>query len=50
MAAVSLMVSEAGGRVTRMDGGPFAVDGPDVLFSNGILHAEMLAALRWSAL
>lgn len=45
VAVTSLLVREAGGTVTRADGTPFFVEGPDALFSNGILHAQLLAAL-----
>ncbi len=45
IAAGALLVSEAGGRVTDFDGGPFALDAPGVLASNGLVHAEMLGVL-----
>jgi myo-inositol-1(or 4)-monophosphatase len=48
MAAGSLMVSEAGGRVTRWNGDAFAIEGRQVLASNGTLHDEMLAVLAAS--
>lgn len=35
MAAGVLIVREAGGRVTRLDGGPFQLDEPEVLATNG---------------
>jgi len=41
----SLLVTEAGGKVTRPDGSAFSVEGPDALFSNGILHERVLDAL-----
>ncbi|HEV8307271.1 MAG TPA: inositol monophosphatase family protein [Methylomirabilota bacterium] len=49
MAAGGLMVLEAGGRVTSVQGGPWSLEGPGVLASNGHLHAairEVLAAVR----
>ena len=47
MAAGALLVAEAGGRVTRMNGGPFEVDVPDLLASNGTgVHDELQALLR----
>lgn len=46
IAAGSLLVEEAGGRITDMSGRKFAVDCRDVLASNGRIHDEMLAALR----
>lgn len=45
MAAGGLIVQEAGGRVTDVRGGPWRLDGPGVLASNGHLHAEVLATL-----
>ncbi|XP_010276157.1 PREDICTED: phosphatase IMPL1, chloroplastic [Nelumbo nucifera] len=42
MAAGVLMVEEAGGAVTRMDGGKFCVFDRSVLVSNGLLHAKLL--------
>jgi myo-inositol-1(or 4)-monophosphatase len=50
VAAGALIVSEAGGRVTRWDGGAFAIEGREVLASNGALHEEMLAVLAASRL
>jgi histidinol-phosphatase len=43
-AAPQLVTEEAGGRVTRMDGGPTA-DGQSVLTTNGVLHDEVLQRL-----
>jgi myo-inositol-1(or 4)-monophosphatase len=41
MAAGSLIVSEAGGRVSRLDDSPFLVDRPEILASNGTgMHQE----------
>lgn len=45
MAAGTLMVQEAGGRVTRLDGGPFHLYEPQILASNGLIHEEMIAVL-----
>jgi myo-inositol-1(or 4)-monophosphatase len=45
VAVGSLLVTEAGGKVTRADGTPFSVEGPDALFSNGALHELVLDAL-----
>ncbi|KAG6553040.1 hypothetical protein Mapa_005377 [Marchantia paleacea] len=42
MAAAVLIVEEAGGKVTRMDGGDFCVFDRSVLVSNGILHERLL--------
>ncbi|HZB00930.1 MAG TPA: inositol monophosphatase family protein [Actinomycetota bacterium] len=43
--ATSVIVEEAGGRLTTLDGGPPAA-GASLLVSNGTLHDETLAALR----
>ncbi|HEY3214990.1 MAG TPA: inositol monophosphatase family protein, partial [Candidatus Eisenbacteria bacterium] len=45
VAAGVLIVSEAGGTVTRYDGGAFRLDGKQILASNGGLHPEMMAVL-----
>ncbi|CAL5060051.1 unnamed protein product [Urochloa decumbens] len=42
MAAGALIVEEAGGVVTRMDGGPFTVFDRSVLVSNGVVHGQLL--------
>jgi myo-inositol-1(or 4)-monophosphatase len=44
-AAGSLLVEEAGGRVTTLDGRPWSLGENTLLASNGRLHAELLAAL-----
>lgn len=46
VAALALIVEEAGGRITTLAGAPLALDSRDVLASNGVLHDAMLAALR----
>jgi myo-inositol-1(or 4)-monophosphatase len=46
MAAGGLIVQEAGGAVSLVNGEPFSPYGGDVLASNGHLHAEMLAVLN----
>jgi myo-inositol-1(or 4)-monophosphatase len=45
IAAGALIVAEAGGRVTRTDGGLYTSRGGDVLASNGRLHAAMLEVI-----
>jgi len=45
VAAGTLLVREAGGRVTRADGSGSAVDAPSILASNGLIHDEMLEVL-----
>ncbi|PAN04236.1 hypothetical protein PAHAL_1G051000 [Panicum hallii] len=42
MAAGVLIVEEAGGVVTRMDGGAFTVFDRSVLVSNGLVHGQLL--------
>jgi myo-inositol-1(or 4)-monophosphatase len=45
MAAGALLVAEAGGRVTRLDGGTFVLDTPGILATNGLVHEAMLGVL-----
>ena len=45
MAAGGLIVSEAGGRVTNVRGGPWRLEGPGILATNGPLHEPILAEL-----
>ena len=45
MAALKVIVEEAGGRLTDLDGGP-GIYGSTVCASNGLLHDEALAAMR----
>lgn len=49
MAAGVLLVAEAGGRVTRIDGGTFALDAPGIVASNGLVHGAMLEVLALDA-
>jgi myo-inositol-1(or 4)-monophosphatase len=46
IAAGALIVTEAGGRVTRMDGSPFSSRAADVLASNAAIHEAMLDLIR----
>jgi myo-inositol-1(or 4)-monophosphatase len=46
VAAGVLLVEEAGGRVTDFAGGPFRLDGGEVVASNGRIHDEMVAVVR----
>jgi myo-inositol-1(or 4)-monophosphatase len=41
-AAGVLIVEEAGGRVSRFDGSPFAIDSRETLASNGLVHDALL--------
>ncbi len=45
MAAGGLIVGEAGGRVTSVHGGPWRLDGPGILASNGLVHDAVLSGL-----
>ena len=40
-----LLVEEAGGTVTHFDGGKFTLDSREVFATNGLIHAEMQAAV-----
>ncbi len=46
MAAGALIVTEAGGKVTALSGGPFDLGSGTAAASNGRIHAELVAALR----
>jgi len=46
VAASSLFIEEAGGRVTNLRGGPLDLDAPRVVASNGQIHDALLAVLR----
>lgn len=41
-AAGALMVMEAGGRMSRFDGGAFRLDSSETLATNGLLHEEVM--------
>ena len=45
VAAGSLIVTEAGGRVTDFSGDHFSIHGQEILASNGLIHDEMLRVL-----
>jgi myo-inositol-1(or 4)-monophosphatase len=49
VAAGVLLVREAGGRVSDLDGGPFQVEGRRILASNGRLHDAMLEVVAGAA-
>jgi len=42
--AGTLLVTEAGGRVSRFDGSPWRLDSKETLASNGFIHDEMMRA------
>jgi len=46
MAAGALIVEEAGGRMSRLDGGVHSIYCGELVASNGTIHAALLAALR----
>lgn len=50
IAGGALLVSEAGGTVTLLDGAPFRSRGGEVLASNGHIHQAMLDIVRGAAL
>ncbi|WP_447985289.1 inositol monophosphatase family protein [Nitrospira sp. Nam74] len=50
VAAGSLMVTEAGGRMSDFKGGAFSIDGDEMVASNGLIHSEMLHVLRNTSL
>lgn len=45
-AAGLLLVEEAGGRVTDIEGEEFSIDGPSIAASNGLIHDELLENLQ----
>jgi myo-inositol-1(or 4)-monophosphatase len=49
VAAASLIVQEAGGRVTDFDDGPHYLSGEFFLASNGLIHGEMMRVIREGA-
>jgi myo-inositol-1(or 4)-monophosphatase len=46
VAAGSLIVAEASGRVSDYDGGPFTIAGRRMIASNGRIHEQMIAVLK----
>ena len=46
MAPGVILVQEAGGTATGVDGGPLVLDGGHVLVSNGAVHAALLGELE----
>ncbi len=45
MAPFKVMVEEAGGKMTRLDGSPWTFEGQGALMTNGVLHYEALAII-----
>ena len=49
IAAISLLVEEAGGRSSHINGTPMRfVDGEQVVFSNGLLHEILVKTVSFS--
>lgn len=46
VAAGMLLVAEAGGRCTTLEGEPYRVERPDCLATNGLIHDELLGVMR----
>ncbi len=46
VAAGSLMITEAGGKVTDFQGRPFSIYSEEILASNGLIHEEMLQVIQ----
>lgn len=47
-AAATLIVKNAGGRISRIDGRPYSIFDDDLLASNGRIHAAMREVLTQS--
>ncbi|PYS70877.1 MAG: inositol monophosphatase [Acidobacteria bacterium] len=46
VAAGSLIVEEAGGRVSNYQGGPLSIYSPPIMASNGLVHEQMMSVLQ----
>jgi myo-inositol-1(or 4)-monophosphatase len=46
VAAGTLLIEEAGGRVSYYDDSPFSIYKPPILASNGLIHGEMVEVLK----
>jgi myo-inositol-1(or 4)-monophosphatase len=46
VAAAAVILEEAGGRITDLQGGPLDIDRPRVVASNGRIHDQLLAVLK----
>jgi myo-inositol-1(or 4)-monophosphatase len=47
VAVTTTLVNEAGGRVTDLRGNPWSLGVEEALFSNGLFHDDLVAALDW---
>ena len=45
VAAGAVLVQEAGGQVSNMEGDPLDLSNPEILASNGTLHTQMIRQL-----
>jgi myo-inositol-1(or 4)-monophosphatase len=45
-AAGTLLVAEAGGRVSGITGKPFELLGADIFASNGLIHEQMIVVFK----
>jgi myo-inositol-1(or 4)-monophosphatase len=48
-AAGLLLIEEAGGEITKFDGGSYDIYAPNIVASNGILHEQLLSCLNEKA-
>jgi histidinol-phosphatase len=48
IAALTVIVEAAGGRVTQLDGAPIGLETTHLLATNGVLHDELLAEMDYS--
>lgn len=46
VAAAALMIAEAGGKLTNLQGRAFSIYSEEILASNGLIHQEMLEAIQ----
>jgi myo-inositol-1(or 4)-monophosphatase len=44
--APSLLVTEAGGKITALDGSPFTLEKKDLIASNGVIHDELVGIVN----
>jgi myo-inositol-1(or 4)-monophosphatase len=49
MAAACLLLTEAGGKITDITGGPWSIASPNIAVSNGRIHEQMIAVFQTAA-